>query len=364
MSSSTQGLFPQVDLGNTYGALFIGAIVAGILFGLTNVQAFIYFQTHRGTGTTFYKLVVIVLWILDALHLVFIVHCIYYYLVNHFADIGALTRIVWSFKLQIVCDVPIIHGVQLLYIHRIWIVSKGRSRVLPITAGIFVVLDSSEFITPKHYSIVKHSPSGVSIPLLWALFQCHSFSDLVGVEWSTYMALAAISCGDVLNASSLCYLLATSRTGFSSTDSSIIKLMGFIIDTGCLTSVCSIVAIITCAVMPKNYVFLGIECLVAKLYVNSFIALLNARHYLKADRDSIVSSKYHTRHSVYLPKLHFRSSQDEGLQRECFDPDNGVGHPIRTVQSITVGSRLSVDETEDTAYTCDDSEKPSYLKLV
>lgn len=28
------------------------------LFGLTNVQAFIYFQTHRDTGRTFFKLVV------------------------------------------------------------------------------------------------------------------------------------------------------------------------------------------------------------------------------------------------------------------------------------------------------------------
>ncbi|KAG1841624.1 hypothetical protein C8R48DRAFT_738852 [Suillus tomentosus] len=344
--SSTQGPVTQVELGSTYGALFIGAIIAAILFGLTNVQVFIYFQTHRDTGRTFFKLVVLLLWTLDAFHLIFIVHCIYYYLVTHFANIGALTEIVWSFKLQIIFDVPIIHGVQLLYAHRIWTVSKGRSRVLPITAGIFAVLSSS-----------------LSIPLLWALFQCHLFSDLIRVEWATYMALTVISCGDVLNASLLCYLLATSRTGFFITDSFIQKLMGLIIETGCLTSVCSMTAIITCAVMPKNYVFLSLECLLAKLYVNSFIALLNSRYYLQAKRDSTISFNSNVRHSVYLSERYFPSSQDERLKGEHFDhADNEVTvHPARPVQS---GSCVGVDETEATASACGDSRKTSYLEFV
>lgn len=42
--------------------------------------------------------------ILDAFHLIFIVHCIYYYLVTHFANIGALTEIVWSFKVSFSCS--------------------------------------------------------------------------------------------------------------------------------------------------------------------------------------------------------------------------------------------------------------------
>ncbi|KAG0709141.1 hypothetical protein DFH29DRAFT_215931 [Suillus ampliporus] len=133
MSSSTQDVIPQLDLGNTFGALFIGAIFATMLFGVTNIQAFIYFQTHRGTGMTFYKLAVIWLWILDALHLVLIVHGIYYYLVANYANIAVLQEIVWSAKLQIPVDVLIISGVHFLYVHRIWIVSKGRSRVLPMT---------------------------------------------------------------------------------------------------------------------------------------------------------------------------------------------------------------------------------------
>ncbi|KAG1724677.1 hypothetical protein EDB19DRAFT_1758770, partial [Suillus lakei] len=45
-----QDLVPQLQLGTTYGALFIGVTVAAVLFGLSNIQTFFYFQSHRDTG--------------------------------------------------------------------------------------------------------------------------------------------------------------------------------------------------------------------------------------------------------------------------------------------------------------------------
>ena len=78
--TSTQDLLPQsLDVGKTFGALFIAVTLAAMLvntllaihskltffdisrnslFGITNVQAFIYFQTHRDTGMTLYKWIV------------------------------------------------------------------------------------------------------------------------------------------------------------------------------------------------------------------------------------------------------------------------------------------------------------------
>ncbi|OJA19995.1 hypothetical protein AZE42_05639 [Rhizopogon vesiculosus] len=74
-----------------------------------------------------YKLVVIWLWMLDALHLALITHCVYYYLVANYANISVLTEIVWSFKLQIVIDIIIVFGVHVLYVYRIWIRSIKNS---------------------------------------------------------------------------------------------------------------------------------------------------------------------------------------------------------------------------------------------
>ncbi|OAX31956.1 hypothetical protein K503DRAFT_805635 [Rhizopogon vinicolor AM-OR11-026] len=276
MSSSTQGLFPDLDLGNTFGALFIGAILAAVLFGITNVQAFIYFQTHRGTAMTSYKFLVIWLWMLDALHLALITHCVYYYLVTNYANISVLTEIVWSFKLHIVMCVIIVYGVHIMYACRIWILTKHRSRALPVIVGIIVILTS-----------------GVAIALIWAIYQCHVFSDLIETAWATYIPLGTFAFDDFIIASSLCYILATSCTGFSNMDSFLIWLMVYIINTGLLTNVTSMVAIITFAVMPSNLIFIGVEFLIAGLYINSYLALLNAGYYLQPnDSDTVNISEF------------------------------------------------------------------------
>ncbi|KAG1749195.1 hypothetical protein EDB19DRAFT_1904711 [Suillus lakei] len=294
MSSSTQDLIPQLQLGTTFGALFIGVIVAAVLFGLSNIQTFFYFQSHKDTGISFHKLAVIWLY--------------------------ALTEIVWSFKLQIVVDLLIIYVVHILYVYRIWIVAKGRSRAIPIAVGIIEIIGS-----------------GVGIALLLTLYRCHVFADLLRTEWATYMALGTTAFIDIVIALSLCYLLATARTGFSSTDSLITKLMAYIINTGGLTSICSMIAMITCAVMPKNFIFLGVEFLLAKLYVNSFLALLNAQYYLPPTTDTNNSYQFQNRHGVYRPELHVKASQDEELKSSRKDvfkhPDDEVVHPTRSVMT-------------------------------
>lgn len=181
-------------------------------------------------------------------------------------------------------------------------VSKSRSRVLPVVLTCIVVVLTG----------------GISIPVVMAQYHCHVFRDIVAIEWTAYLTLGAVTFSDIIIASSLCYLLATSRTGFSSTDSFITKLVGYIISTGYLTSVCSMIAVITCAVMPKNFVFLSIEFIVIKLYVNSFMALMNARYYLQTNVVS-VGSECHVRHDVYHPELHINTSQDDKPQTNVSD---------------------------------------------
>ncbi|OAX32800.1 hypothetical protein K503DRAFT_869953 [Rhizopogon vinicolor AM-OR11-026] len=277
---------------------------------------------------------------LDALHLALITHCVYYYLVTNYANITVLAEIVWSFKLQIVIDVIIVYGVHVMYTCRIWIVSKGQSRVLPAVVGIIVIL-----------------ASGVALALIWAVYQCHLFSDFIGVEWATLMTLGTVAFIDFIIASSLCYILATSRTGFSrqstkhevlSTDSFLTKLMVYTINTGCLTSACSMITIITCAVMPTNFIFLGIEFLIAKLYINSYLALLNARYYLQPNAGTIKSSE----HGVYHPEL----SQDGNFQTSPFrtntfkHSNKDASHPTRPIQAVMSQRPIAV-KMEKTSFS-------------
>jgi len=150
--------------------------------------------------------------------------------------------------------------------------------------------------------------------IIWGIYQIHVFSDMFENKWGTYIALSVITVLDFVIASSLCYLLATSRTGFSSTDSFLTKLMAYSISTGCFTGLFSVAAIITAALMPMSFVFTGIEFVIATLYVNSYLALLNARYYLQPNADSINSPEGHIRLAVYHPRLHIDVSQDENTQ--------------------------------------------------
>lgn len=327
---------PPIDLGDTYGAFFIGAIFAALLSGLTNIQALIYFRTHADRCITFYKLVVFWLWILDAIHLALIVHCVYYYLVTNYANISVLTEVVWSFKLQIAFNVLIVYTIYLLNSHRIWMVGRHRSRIFRIIPVIIVALGS-----------------GVAITLLWIVYRYHPSGNLFDIMWPTFMALGTAASLDMLVASSLCYLLATSRTGFLNTDSWIKKLIGYTIDSGCLTSICSLTSIITCATMPHNFIFLSIQFLVAKLYVNSYIALLNARYYMLSKTDTVNSSGHQRCYSDSL-STRMQDVWQEKLQacrKSVFNyPEHEVGLPTRPVQAAMLHRSILVTVEKDSEF--------------
>ncbi|KAG2758280.1 hypothetical protein P692DRAFT_201780179 [Suillus brevipes Sb2] len=258
-----------IDLGSTYGALFIGCMFASLLFGLTSIQAYVYFRTHTGRWTKFYRFIVLLLWTLDAVHLALTIHCVYYYLVTNFANFEALVTIVWSFKLQIVVNVVTVHVIHLLYSHRIWIVGRDRSKIFRIIPGTVVVLSL-----------------GMAIALFWIVYHHNQSTGMFLDRWPSFMAMSVATVLDIVITSSLWYLLASSRTGFSYTDCFIRRLMCYTVNSGCLTSICSLVSIITCAVMPHNFIFFSIQFLTAKLYVSSYIALLNTKYYMQPNADT------------------------------------------------------------------------------
>ncbi|KAG1740211.1 uncharacterized protein EDB91DRAFT_364347 [Suillus paluster] len=105
MDSSTTSNMAQLDLNNTFGVLYISTAIGAIFFGLSIVQAFLYFQTHKGSGITFYKLAVCWLLFLDALHVALVNFTVYHYLITNYINPLALFEIVWSFKAQTIIDV-------------------------------------------------------------------------------------------------------------------------------------------------------------------------------------------------------------------------------------------------------------------
>jgi len=107
------------ELDGTYGAMLIGVFISAILFGLTNLQMFIYFKEYP-RDVIWNKLSVGWLWVLDALHLAFCLHMLYWYLVTNYLNPIVLLDVVWSFKAQIMVDAIVVISVHTLYTIRVW----------------------------------------------------------------------------------------------------------------------------------------------------------------------------------------------------------------------------------------------------
>ncbi|KAH9481261.1 hypothetical protein JR316_0005783 [Psilocybe cubensis] len=97
------------------------------------------------------------------------------------------------------------------------------------------------------------------------------------MSWLLYLGFAADVIADVLIAVSLCTILLRSKTGIKSTDSKVSFIMAFTVNTGLLTSICALACLITYAIWPQRFIFLGIYFAQSKLYVNALLGSLNAR---------------------------------------------------------------------------------------
>lgn len=79
-----------------------------------------------------------------------------------------------------------------------------------------------------------------------------------------------------------------------------------------------------------------------QVYANSFIAFLNARHYIQANA-TVDSHQLHDRHGVYRPELRVGVSQDGDFQNSQKDTEDAVLHITQPVRDVSVSSCGVVD---------------------
>ncbi|CAA7262348.1 unnamed protein product [Cyclocybe aegerita] len=249
----------NVTLGNTIGASFLGTVAASILYGITALQIYLYYITYP-KDWRFQKVAVGILAGLDTIHLGLTIHAVYHYVITEFGNLAAQQFVVWSFKLQIAVNVVIVLMVQSLYTLRVWKLGRHHSRVWPI---IVIALVGAGYI--------------IGIYLAVETYRLNTFADLKGMNWVVYASFSSATSVDIAIATAIVYYLRAARTSFAGTNNRIISIMRYVLISGFLTSACSLTALITYAALPNTLVFLGVEFLLTKLYINSYIAMLNAR---------------------------------------------------------------------------------------
>jgi len=86
--------------------------------------------------------------------------------------------------------------------------------------------------------------------------------------------------------------------------------------------------------------------LLSQVYVNSFLALLNARYYVQSNIGDIDSSRFNSSsmsRSIHRPEPYTRGSQDISRMSMLIHPD-GELYPARPVRAVMVSGCAIVDE--------------------
>ncbi|KAG6856358.1 hypothetical protein H0H87_005345 [Tephrocybe sp. NHM501043] len=87
---------------------------------------------------------------------------------------------------------------------------------------------------------------------------------------------------DIVTAAALCFFLARLRTGIKKSDTLVNSLVRYAINTGALTSACSITTLVLFNLKPQNNLyFVATYFIVSKMYAISYMATLNSRRTIR-----------------------------------------------------------------------------------
>ncbi|THU79309.1 hypothetical protein K435DRAFT_785899, partial [Dendrothele bispora CBS 962.96] len=251
---------PKFD--NTLGAVLLGGLLAMALWGVVCIQTYNFFMGKSRDKPAF-KLLIAFLWTLDTFDSALNCHILYYYLVSNYLNPLAVLFPVWSVIIHVAITSLSNFIIRSMFARRIYRLSGNQVLITSYIVAVSLTdLVCGIVITVKAFGITSY-------------LELDKLSNLM------YLNFASGTTSDLSVALVLCYFLRRSRTGFSKTDSLISLLVLYTVNTGLLVAVDAFLGLITYIIMPHNFIFLGFYLLLSKLYLNSYLAALNAREGLR-----------------------------------------------------------------------------------
>jgi len=252
---------------DVYGAWFIGVEVSSVCFGLSILQCFLFLQRWRLESKASCLLVIVVA-ALGFFHVCLTSHALYHYLVSSIGDPSELQEVAWSFKVAGFVSPFIVMVVQCFYGYRIWLLIKSK-----VIFAFIVLVSLTAYTTGNAGTIIYLKNTGTII----ASKVSGRLADV---------ALVADVVGDTTIMLCMFYFLRTNRTGQRGMDNVLKLLMAYTFASGLLTTTCAVVVLATYLRYPQKQIFSGASFTLPHLYINSFLALLNARGFLRSKIDT------------------------------------------------------------------------------
>ncbi|KAK0226799.1 hypothetical protein EDD85DRAFT_958562 [Armillaria nabsnona] len=222
--------------------------------------------------------------LLDALHVALTTHALYHYLIDLFGDYTGLDQIVWSLILVSNheaapnCNINLASNTyRCNYYHGG--PSYVRSQDLEIRSQLWenptvVYIDNND---SKVLNVTV--AFGTGIFSIYDIYSSSSFGMLPDTKASICFIYSIPPIVDFIITFAMFYYLHKCRdaSSFSSTYTIVLGLMRLIVLSGFATSTCALLTLITYLVWPDSLIFLGIELVLPKLFINSLLVMLNFR---------------------------------------------------------------------------------------
>ncbi|KAF7289731.1 hypothetical protein MIND_01346700 [Mycena indigotica] len=264
------------DAAPTVGALLIGTLCSYVLFGITTVQAYLYYGRFQDDPWTLKGMVAFV-WMFEFAHAASIGHANYFYAVINYGNPRSLLgKMPVSLALSVVLGAIITTLVQSFFAFRIWNLAANRFvRIIPlllwITGGAYLVGS----IAATTLAIgAKNIPSFLN-----------QYGWLLLTPW-----IVNLINDNVITISLVLLLLSSRSKGFQRTSALVDKLIMWTIETGLITSIFSVLTLAFYQAERTNFVWVGIQFVKARLFANSLLASLNSRQTLRALNASLSDS--------------------------------------------------------------------------
>ncbi|KAL5513669.1 hypothetical protein ACEPAH_4068 [Sanghuangporus vaninii] len=338
------------QINEILGEVFFAVLAGAILFGITNVQTFTYFQNSK-RDPNYQKFMVGLLWVFDAIQFFMVADYGYTILVANFTNIFVIGKVTWSICWPILLEDTGNFIIRLFYIRRIWISEFLHQYDRRPLDDQFLVSDRNIFLSITAM-VLNFVALTFALVFMAKLLHLQSFLEISNISWSMFTSLGSGVAADLWIAICVCYFLFKDKTGFQRTDTVLRKLTVYIIGTGLLTSFVTIACLLSYATMPNNGVYVAIYSCISKLYFNALLATLNTRKRLRGEAKTEGYSSNSRVHQM------FRIA-DIRAQSGC---TNGISLGTRSFTSAnpkeeqTRNGAINISVKTETRYRTDKSE--------
>ncbi|KAH9053232.1 hypothetical protein EDB87DRAFT_276284 [Lactarius vividus] len=269
-----------IPVDNTLGALFIGTVLSSVIYGVTWLQVYSYYNNHCSRDRWPLKSFVAFLMLLDTANLVFSTYTTYHIGITNFGDYRSNTFKTWSRPATALSAIVLEVLVQHFYVYRIYHLSGG-SPFLPAAISVVALTEFGIGVayTAEASAIVAHVLSLVLTSSTRSLKHIHDpgshFQELF---------IAALSCKvlcDVLITVGMVYTLLSNRTRVRRTNNVLNLLAIYSINCGTLHLAFAISCVTLLAKYRDALIYTPSLFITIRLSLCAFMSILNSRDNLR-----------------------------------------------------------------------------------